>query len=164
MVLHPYAQAWAAHDLDSVLSLLSDDVIFHSPLINEPAFEGRDAVAVIFAIALGAFEEPRYTHDFGDEKSHVLVADTRVLDRPLKATWLLEFDSRARIREVWLMVRPLTGLAALAQAIGQAIEDLVPEVYKHSRPLAGAAATFERTAARVVGELNPPSAAANQSV
>lgn len=164
MVSHPFAQAWIARDLDSVLSLLTDDVIFHSPLISEPAFEGRDAVALIFAIALDAFKDPDYTHDFGDASSHVLIADTRVLDRPLKTTWVLEFDTEQRIRELWLMVRPLTGLAALAEAIGQAIEDLVPEVYEHSRPLTDAAATFERIAARVVGELNPPDAAANQSV
>ena len=154
MVLHPYAQAWVARDLDRVLSLLTDDVIFHSPLINEPAFEGRASVALIFAIALDTFEEPQYTHDFGDENSHVLVADTRVLDRPLKTTWLLEFDSEQKIREIWLMVRPLTGLTALAQAIGQAIEDRVPEVYEQSRGLSSAAAKFERTAAHVVGELS----------
>ncbi len=155
MELHPYAQAWIAGDLDRVLSLLTDDVIFHSPLINEPSFEGRNSVALIFAIALDAFKEPQFTHHFGDARSHVLVADTRVLDRPLKTTWLLESDAKARIREVWLMVRPLTGLTALAQAIGRAIENRVAEVYEDSRPLASAAATFESTAARVVEELNP---------
>lgn len=152
--MHPYAQAWVARDLDSLLRLLTDDVIFHSPLVNEPAFEGRDSVAVIFAIALDAFEDPRYTHDFGDESSHVLVADMRVLDRPLKTTWLLEFDREASIREVWLMVRPLTGLAALAEAIGLAIENRVPEVYEQSRRFTTEAAAFEGTAARVVAELN----------
>ncbi len=153
--MHAYAEAWVARDLDRVLSLLTDDVIFHSPLIDGPAFEGRDSVALIFAIALDAFEEPQYTHHFGGENSHVLVADTRVLGLPLKTTWLLELDPAARIREIWLMVRPLTGLTALAQAIAQAIEESVPEVYEHSRSLTRAAATFERTAARVVAELNP---------
>ncbi len=155
MELHPYAQAWVTGDLDRVLSLLTDDVIFHSPLIDEPPFEGRESVALIFAIALDAFKQPRYTHDFGDERSRVLVADTRVLGHPLKTTWLLEFDAETRIRELWLMVRPLTGLTALAQAVGQAIEDRVPEVYDQSRRLSSAAAAFEQTAARVVGGLNP---------
>lgn len=164
MELHPYAQAWVAGDLDGVLSLLTDDVIFHSPLINEPAFEGRDSVALVFAIALEAFEEPQFTHGLGNENSHVLVADTRVLDRPLKIAWVLGFDAMAKIREIWLMVRPLTGLTSLARAIGHAIEDSVPEVLAHARPLTSAAETFERTAARVVGELNPTSAAANRSV
>lgn len=155
MELHPYAQAWVDHDLDRILSLLTDDVTFHSPLIDGPAFEGRDSVALIFAIALDVFEDLQYTHDFGDESSHVLVANARVQDRPLKTTWLLQFDGKARIREVWLMARPLTGITALAQAIGQAIEDQAPEVYEQSRPLASAAATFERTAADVVRALNP---------
>jgi hypothetical protein len=153
MTLHPFGEAWMAGDLDDVLSLLTDDVIFHSPLIDEPAFEGRDSVALIFAIALDAFEDLSFTHDVGDGRSHVLVGDTKVLDRPLKTTWLLELDSKTRIREVWLMVRPLTGLTALAQAIGRAIEDQVPDVFEQSKPLRTAAETFERTAARVVADL-----------
>ena len=154
MELHPYGQAWAARDLDRLLSLLSDDVVFHSPFVSEPGFEGRDSVAVILAIALEAFKDDQYTHDFGDQHSRVLVANSRVFDTPLKTTTVLEFDPEGKIREIWMMVRPLTGLVALAEAVGKAIEDLEPALYELSKPLVGAAAVIDRTAARLVGDLN----------
>ena len=154
MDLHPYAQAWAARDLDRLLSLLSDDVIFHSPFVSEPGFEGRDSTAVIFAIALDAFKDDQYTHDFGDERSRMLVANSRVLDTSIKTTTVLEFDVEGRIREIWMMVRPLIGLTALAQAVGQAIEGRDPALHELSKPLVGLAAVIDRTAARLVGDLN----------
>lgn len=156
MELHPYGQAWAASDLDRLLSLLADDVIYHSPLLIEPAFEGRDSVAAIFAIALDIFEDDQYTHDLGDERSHLLVADSRVLDKPIKTTTLLEFDAEGKIREIWMMARPLTAITALAEGIGKRAAELLrdPAMHEQSKPLAGVAATFERTAARVVGDLN----------
>lgn len=147
MELHPYAQAWAARDLDRLLSLLSDDVVFHSLFVSEPGFEGRDSAAVILAIAFDAPKDDQYTHDFGDERSRVLVANSRVFDKPLKTTTLLEFDAEGRIREIWMMIRPLTGLIALAEAVGQAIEDRDPRVHELSKPLAGLAAVIDRTAA-----------------
>ena len=154
MELHPYAQAWAARDLDGLLSLLSKDVAFHSPFVSEPGFEGRDATQVIFAIAFDVLKGDRYTHDFGDERSRVLVADSRVLDKPIKTSTVLEFDADGSIREIWMMVRPLTGLTALAEAVGRAIQERDPQVHELAAPLAGLASVIDRAAARLVGELN----------
>ena len=152
--LHPYGQAWAARDLDRLLSLFSDDVVFHSPWVSGPGFVGRDSVAAILAIALDVFKDVEFTHDLGDERSHVLVANSRVLDEPINATKVLEFDAEGKIREVWMMVRPLTGLAAVAEAIGQAIVGRDPIVHELSKPLAGLAAVMNRIAARLVDDLN----------
>jgi hypothetical protein len=38
---HPYGQAFAARDLDRLVSLLADDVSFHSGVTSELGFEGR---------------------------------------------------------------------------------------------------------------------------
>lgn len=154
MELHPYAQAWAARDLDRLLSLLSDDVVFHSPFVSAPGFEGRDSVAVIFGIALDALKDVEYTHDFAEGRSRVLVADSRIFDTPIKITTVLEFDAEERVREIWMLVRPLTGLSALAEAVGQAIADRDPSVHELAKPLAGLAAVIDRAAARLVGDLN----------
>src|SRR5207244_5351116 len=135
---HPYRQAFAARDLDRLVSLLADDAIFHSPFISEPGFEGRDSVAALLAtVALDVFKDNQYTHDLGDERSHVLVANTRVHGKPIKTTTLLEFDAEGKIREIWMMARPLTGLIALAEAAGRLSASAVPAL---SEPLAGLAA------------------------
>jgi hypothetical protein len=115
---HPYRQAFAARDLDGLVALLADDVVFHSPVITDPGFEGRDSVAALHAIVLDAITDVEYTHEFGDEGAHILVANGRVLGKPIKATTLLEFNADGKIREIWAMVRPLTGVVAIAEAIG----------------------------------------------
>ena len=58
---HPYGQALAAHDLDRLAALLADDVVFHSPVINDPGFEGRDSVAALLAMILNAITVDEYT-------------------------------------------------------------------------------------------------------
>lgn len=153
---HPFRQAFEAHDLDRLLSLLADDVIYHSPIVAEPGFEGRDSAAAILAIALDLFHETAYTHELGDEHSHVLVGDAQVLGKPVKTTWLLELDADGRIRELWLMVRPLAGLVAVTLAVGQAAElaEQGPALRELSEPLVDLAADLERAAAGMVGEIN----------
>ncbi|MDQ3933319.1 MAG: hypothetical protein M3340_01655 [Actinomycetota bacterium] len=125
-------------------------------LITEPGFEGRDSAAAILAIALDLFKETEYTHDLGDEHSHVLVGDARVLGKQVKVTWLLEFDAEGKIRELWLMARPLAGLIAVTLAVGQAAEraEQGPALRELSEPLVDLAADLEPAAARMVGDLN----------
>ena len=154
MELHPYGQAWADHDLARMLAECSDDVVLHSPWVSGPGFQGRDSVAAILAIALDVFKDVEFTHDLGDESSRVLVANSRVLDQSINATKVLEFDAEGKIREIWLLVRPLTGLAAVAEAIGQAIADRDPVVHELSKPLTGLAAVMDRIAGRLVDDLN----------
>jgi hypothetical protein len=153
---HSYRQALEARDLDRLLSLFADDASFHSPFISELGFEGRGSVAAILAIVLDVFEDVQFTHDLGDERSHVLVANMRVLDKPIKTTFLLEFDAEGKIRDYWVMARPLTGLIALAEAIGRAAEraDRGPAVRELSEALAGPAADLDRAGARVIDDLN----------
>lgn len=156
---HPYRQAFADRDLDALVALLADDVVFHSPVISDPGFEGRDSVAGLLAIVLDAITDVEFTHEFGDERAHVLVANGRVLGKPIKATTLLEFNADGRIREIWEMVRPLTGVVAIAEAIGsQLAERQKPgrgrAVRALSKPLAGLAAVTDGRGSRLIAALN----------
>jgi hypothetical protein len=150
---HPYRQAFEARDLDQLVSVLADDVSFHSPVVSELGFEGRDSVAAFLPFVLDVFEDNQFTHDLGNERSHVLVANARVLGKPIKTTWLLEFDAEGKIREIWVMVRPLTALIAIAEAGGRRFFR-VPGVRVLSKPLAGLAAVTDRVAARLVENVN----------
>lgn len=158
MGLHPYREAFAARDLDRLLSLCTDDVVLHSPLIGEPGFEGRNAAAAIFGIVLRLLGDEQYTHDLGDERSHVFVADTKVRDEPMRLATLLELDADGKIADIWLMARPLKAMAALLEGIGRVLDagavDGGPVVYDLAKPLAGLAVATDRVAARLVDELN----------
>jgi hypothetical protein len=156
---HPYRQAYEARDLDRLVSLLSDDVSFHSAIVTEQAFEGRDSVAAFIAIVLDFFEDNQFTHEFGDKRSHVLVANARVLDKPVKTTTLLEFDAEGKIREIWVMARPLTGVVAIAEAIGSQLATRRgpgggPALRALLKPLVGLAAVANWTGSRLIAALN----------
>lgn len=154
---HPYRQAFAARDLDGLMSLLADDVILHSGLITGPGFEGHDAVAVMLTIILDVMKDDQYTHDLGDERSHLLVADSRVLDEPIKMTTLLEFNPEGKIHEIWLMTRPLRGTTRLLEAIARSIDGQVPDgsaLHELAKPVAELAVVIDRAAARLIDDLN----------
>jgi hypothetical protein len=163
MEAHPYRQAFEARDLDRLVSTLADDVIVHSAVLTEAdPFEGRDSAAAILAIVLDAFKDIETTHDLGDEHSHVFVCEARVLDKPIKSTWLLEFDAEGKIREIWVMTRPLIGLIALTEAIGRAAEQAGrgPVVREVAERLGDLAPDLEPDAARMIDDLNRSTAEA----
>ena len=156
---HPYRQAFAARDLDGLVALLADDVVFHSPVIADPGFEGRDSVAALLAIVLDAITDVEYTHELADGDTRILVANGQVLGKPIKATTLLEFNADGKIRDIWVMVRPLTGVVAIAEAIGTPLAKRRgpgrgPAVRALSKPLAGLDALTQRTGSRLIAALN----------
>jgi SnoaL-like domain len=156
---HPYGQAFAAGDLGRLVALLADDVVLYSPDIGEPAFQGRDSVATVLAIVVDVVSDVEYTHEFGDEDARILVSDGRVLGKPIKATTLLAFGSDRKIREIWVMVRPLTGVAAFAEAIGPQLAGrrgpgLATAVRVLSKLLAALVAVAEEVGSRLIAALN----------
>jgi hypothetical protein len=159
MESHPYRRAFADRDLDRLVALLADDVVFHSPVISDPGFEGRGSVAALYAMVFDSFSDVEFTHEFGNEGAHVLVAKARVLGRPIKATTLLEFNADGEIREIWVMVRPLSGVVAIAEAIGSPLakrqgRGLVLAVRVLLKILAGQAGVTDGVGSRLIAALN----------
>lgn len=159
MELHPYAQAFAEGDHPRTVELLAEDVIFHSPVIGDTAFEGRASTAALLEIAFREISDVEYTHAFGDDQAHVLVADARVRGKRVKVTNLLELAPDGKIREIWVMARPLVGLVAIAEAIGSGIAER--EAPSRARPLAlalkplaGLAAVTDQIGSRLIAALN----------
>src|SRR5213592_1973066 len=120
---HPYRQAFAGRDINGLVALLAEDVVFHSPVITNPGFEGRASVAALHAILFDAITDVEYTRELGDGQAHFLVANGWVLGKPFKSTTMLEFNPDGLIREIWVMVRPLTGVVAIGEAIGSQLAE-----------------------------------------
>lgn len=163
MPLHPYAQAFANRDLDAAVELLADDVVFHSPVIVEPGFEGKAAVAELLKVVFEKVTDEEYLVDTGDDEVHILVADATVLGKPIKATTLLQYDANGKIREIWVMARPLVGVVAIAEAIGSGLVGREAPgrgrvVRAASKPLAGLAAVNNAAGSRIIAALNRESA------
>ena len=104
-------------DLDGMVATLADDVVLHSPVSFKP-FEGREAVAQLFEILLRTFEDFRYTDKLHGEEVHALIFRARIGDREVEGVDLIRPGPDGRIVDFTVMVRPLTGVVALAEAVG----------------------------------------------
>jgi hypothetical protein len=117
-----FREAVEARDLDAALGLLADDVVFRSPAVHKP-YEGRDTVATILRAVLGVFEDFRYTDELAGDGVDVLVFEARVGDRSLQGVDIIRGDGDGRVAELTVMVRPASGLIALAERMGPALAD-----------------------------------------
>jgi hypothetical protein len=104
-------------DLDGMVATLADDVVLHSPVSFKP-FEGKEAVGRLFEILLRTFEDFRYTDELAGEEVQALIFRARVGDRDVEGLDLVRPGPDGRIVDFTVMVRPLTGVIALAEAVG----------------------------------------------
>jgi SnoaL-like domain len=113
-----FRQAVESGDHAAMVAALAPDVVFNSPVKHRP-FEGREAVAVLFSALLETFEDFRYTDELFADGMSALVFRARVGDREVEGIDILRFDDAGLISEFTVMVRPLTGAMALAEAVGE---------------------------------------------
>ena len=109
-----FRAAVEAADLDAAVALLADDVTFNSPVVHKP-YSGRETVATILRAAYSVFEDFRYTDELEADGVHALIFRARVGDRQLQGMDLIRTDEEGRIADFTVMVRPASGLMALAE-------------------------------------------------
>lgn len=108
----------------AVKECLAEDVRFLSPVVFRP-YDGRELVATILAEgAMRVFEDFRYRHQLEDGDAATLIFEARVSGRELEGLDLLRFNDDGLVRELTVMVRPMSGLNALAAAMGERFEAL----------------------------------------
>ncbi len=112
-------------DFSAVDEILTPDVSFRSPAVYKP-YEGRDAVGMILGAVVQVFEDFRYTEQTESGDAAALAFSARVGDRELEGIDLLRFDYEGKVRELAVYVRPLSGLNALAEAMGRKLDELQP--------------------------------------
>ena len=124
MLSDAFSAAALSRDPTALAAALADDVSFRSPVVFRP-YEGRDLVVTILAEgAMRVFEDFRYTDKFENGDSAALVFEATVGDREVQGLDLLRFDDEGKVRELTVMVRPMSGLNALAAAMAERFERL----------------------------------------
>jgi hypothetical protein len=121
--VHPFRAAIEAQDVEGALALLSEDVVFRSPVVFKP-YEGREAVAPLLRAVSRVFEDFRYEREIGeaDARDHALVFSARIGDRQLEGCDFLHTNEHGLIDDFCVMVRPLSGALALAEAMKSRLE------------------------------------------
>ena len=116
-----FRAAVESKDFSAIEELFSEDVSFRSPVVFAP-YEGRDAVAMLLGAVAQVFEDFRYTDQVETGDTAVLVFEARVGDRELNGVDVLRFDPDDRVAEMMVMVRPMSGVHALAEAMQAKLE------------------------------------------
>jgi SnoaL-like domain len=116
--MHPFAAALQAQDIDAAVALLSEDVVFRSPVVFKP-YQGRDAVAPLLHAVSQVFEDFHYVREIGapDDRDQAVVFQARVGDRQVEGCDFLRTGDNGSIDELVVMVRPLSATLALAEAM-----------------------------------------------
>lgn len=122
-----FAQAVETGDVEAALALLAEGVVFRSPAVHKP-YEGKQATEVVLRAVTRVFEDFRYTRTLSDGDDHVLVFEARVGDRSVEGADFLHVDADGLVDDFRVMVRPLSGLTALVEAMGAVIPTVMREM------------------------------------
>ncbi|MDG4820742.1 nuclear transport factor 2 family protein [Asanoa sp. WMMD1127] len=116
-------------DLAALVEAMAPDVVFHRPATMRPVV-GREAVAELLAALMVVFEDFRYVAVLGGVDDapeslapvsgplHGLVFRATVSGEPVEGIDLLTFDDTGQVTNFVVMMRPLAGLLAIADAVG----------------------------------------------
>jgi hypothetical protein len=119
-----FKSAIEAEDPDGLRATLAEDVVFRSPVVFRP-YEGHAVVSAILTEgAMNVFEDFRYVERFEDGDTAALIFEAKVGDREVDGLDMLRFDRDGKVVELMVMVRPMSGLNALAEAMGREFERL----------------------------------------
>lgn len=116
-----FRRAAEAKDFAAGAELFSEEVVFRSPVVFKP-YEGRDALGVVLGAVLKVFEDFRYLEQIEDEDTAVLMFEARAGERQIQGVDILKFDAEGKIRELTVMVRPMSGMNALADRMKATLE------------------------------------------
>ena len=110
-------------DMSILNELLADNVVFRSPVAFQP-YPGKQVVFFILTNVIQVFENFSYHREFLSEDGNnvVLEFSANVGDKKLKGIDMIQFNDEGQIIDFEVMIRPKSGLEALAIEMGQRIQ------------------------------------------
>jgi len=122
-VSHPVRAAVENRDLAALSALLAPDVVFRSPVAFH-AYTGRDVVTEVLGNVMEVFEDFVYTDELVGEGTHALIFSASVGGRGLQGLDHLQVNADGLVSEFTVMIRPMSGVIALAEAMGPRVAHL----------------------------------------
>lgn len=126
--MHPFRQAVEARDHTAMEALLADDVVFTSPVAFTP-YPGKPITAAILRGVMRVFEDFRYVREIADSggRDHALVFEATVAGKKVTGCDFLHINDDGLIDDFMVMVRPLSGATALAEAMAAQFDRIKEE-------------------------------------
>jgi ketosteroid isomerase-like protein len=116
-----FRRAAEAKDFSAVDELFTEDVVFRSPVVYRP-YEGRDALRVLLSAVVEVFEGFHYVDQVEAGDTAILVFKAEAGGREVDGVDVLRFAEDGRVRELMVMVRPMSGMHALAEEMRSRLE------------------------------------------
>jgi len=109
-----------SRDMNILNELLADEVVFRSPVAFNP-YSGKPVVFFILTNVIQVFENFTYHRTFYSEDGNhvVLEFSANVGDKKLKGIDMIQFNDEGKMIDFEVMIRPKSGLEALAAQMGQ---------------------------------------------
>lgn len=120
-----FRRAAEAKDFAAGEQLFAEDVTFRSPVVFKP-YEGREALGVLLGAVLRVFEDFRYVEQVETGDTGVLMFEARVGERDVQGVDILRFQEDGLIAEMIVMVRPMSAMQALAEAMQRMLDAAGP--------------------------------------
>jgi ketosteroid isomerase-like protein len=113
-----FRSAAEAMDLDATIAQMSADVVLRSPVVTEP-FHGKEALRKVFAVLYRVFEELEFIGSYAsaDGSSEILHFRWRIGDEEAEGVDMVRFDAEGLIDDYRVMVRPLSALLKMQEAV-----------------------------------------------
>lgn len=126
--MHPFREAVEARDEAAIEALLADNVVFTSPVAFAP-YPGKPITAAILRGVMRVFKDFRYIREIADAdgRDHALVFEATVDGKKITGCDFLHHDADGKIDDFMVMVRPLSGATALAEAMAAQFEQIKQE-------------------------------------
>ena len=107
-------------DMSILNELLAEDVVFRSPVAFNP-YPGKQVVFFILSNVIQVFEDFTYHREFYTEDglNVVLEFSANVSGKSLKGIDMIRFNEQGQIVDFEVMIRPKSGLTALAEKMGE---------------------------------------------
>lgn len=110
-------------DMSILNELLAEEVVFRSPVAFQP-YPGKQVVFFILTNVIQVFESFTYHREFISEDGNnvVLEFSANVGDKKLKGVDMIQFNEEGQMIDFEVMIRPKSGLEALAVQMGQRMQ------------------------------------------
>jgi hypothetical protein len=118
----------ASGDPEILAPLLSEDIVFRSPIVQSP-IPGRAATLLVLTTVVQIFENFTYHRTFVAGSHDVALEFTANIGKwQLKGIDLVKFDEAGEMIEFEVLIRPIKALQALAEEIGARIGPQLTEM------------------------------------
>jgi hypothetical protein len=118
--LEQWHEMIARKDLSALPELLDPQAVFRSPMAHTP-YPGAPVVSMILNTVMNVFADFAYHRELAtaDGLNVILEFSARVGEKELQGIDMIRFNEQGKIVEFEVMVRPLSGLQALGEEMGQ---------------------------------------------